>query len=419
MSHLVRIAALAAAVAGCGSDPSASSPDPFEARQLPEELRADAASVVQSGNRFAVDLYARLAPEPGNLFFSPFSVSTALAMTHAGARAVTAEEMARVLHFSLEPASLHPAYSALIRSLDTGSGLGGYRLNVANRLWGQTGYGFLEPFLAITRGDYGAELAQLDFVAAPEPARAEINGWVEERTEGKIVDLFPPGTIGELTRLVLVNAIYFKGSWADRFDEADTRSNPFHLSASASVDVPTMSQTGEFARARVEDVDVLELPYQGGDVSMVILLPAAVDGLASLEARLTFENLTAWLAAVDGVEPRDVEVSLPRFRTRSSFLLNDVLASMGMPAAFDPFAADFSGMNGRRDLFVSVVVHQGFVEVSEEGTEAAAATGVVEALGYITSAPPAFRVDHPFLFLIRDNLTGSVLFLGRIVDPSA
>jgi serpin B len=329
---------------------------------------------------------------------------------------VTAEEMARVLHLSLEPASLHPAYGALIRSLDTGSSLGGYRLNVANRLWGQTGYGFLEPFLATTREDYGAELAQLDFEAAPEPARAAINGWVEERTQGKIRDLFPAGTISELTRLVLTNAIYFKGSWADPFDEADTHSAPFHLSGSARVDVPTMAQTGRFALARVVDVEVLELPYEGGDVSMVILLPVAVDGLPLLESRLTFENLTAWLAAVDAVEPTEVDVRLPRFLTTSSFVLNEVLAAMGMPVAFDPETADFSGMDGRRDLYVQTVVHQGFVEVNEEGTEAAAATGV--GVG-VTSAPPMFLADHPFLHLIRDNLTGSVLFLGRIVDPSA
>jgi serpin B len=416
MNHSILIAAIVVAMASCSTGPAAPPVDPFEVRQLPEELRADAMSVVESSNRFAVDLYARLAPRPGNLFFSPFSVSTALAMTHAGARGVTAEEMARVLHFSLEPGSLHPAYGALIRSLDRGSTLGGYRLDVANRLWGQTGYGFLEPFLATTREDYGAELAQLDFAGAPEPARATVNAWVEEKTQGKIQDLFPAGTIGELTRLVLTNAIYFKGSWASRFDEAGTRSAPFRLSGTTSVDVPTMSQSGRFALARLDDLDVLELRYQGGDLSMVILLPAAVDGLGSLESILTFESLTAWLAMLDAAEPTEIILSLPRFRTASSFVLNDVLAAMGMPTAFDPVAADFSGMNGRRDLAVQVVVHKGFVDVNEEGTEAAAATGV--GVG-ATSLPPPLLVDHPFLFLIRDNLTGSVLFLGRIVDPSA
>jgi serpin B len=417
VNRFVLTAAFAVAAAGCGSPASSPPDDPFGARGLPEKLRADAASVVESSNRFSVDLYAQLASSPGNLFFSPFSVSTALAMTHAGARGVTADEMTRVLRFSLEPASLHPVYGALIGSLDRGAGLGGYRLNVANRLWGQAGYGFLELFLRTTRKHYGAELAQLDFAAAPEPARAAINGWVEEKTAGKIRDLCPAGTIGRLTRLVLTNAIYFKGSWADRFDEAATLEAPFHSSSSASVDVPTMSQSGRFALAHVDGVDLLELPYQGGDLSMVILLPVAVDGLASLESRLTFENLTAWFAAVDAVDPQQVSVSLPRFRMSSSFVLNEVLAAMGMPSAFDPSVADFSEMNGRRDLFVGTVVHQGFVEVNEEGTEAAAATGVIETLGYSEVTP--FLADHPFLFLIRDHLTGSVLFLGRVLDPSA
>ncbi len=408
--------ALAVTGVGCASNPSDTpNPrvDPFEARKIPAELQADVGSVVAGNNAFAADLYAQLRSTDGNLFFSPFSVAAALSMTSAGAAGVTADEMARVLHSSLAREQFHPANGALIQSLDRGVALGGYRLNVANRLWGQTGFPFLESFLKTTREDYAAEMALVEFSRAPEAARTTINDWVSEKTETKIKDLMPEGSVTSDTRLVLTNAVYFKGKWAGPFDPDLTQDAPFHLDASRTVEVPTMVRLDKWSYARAEGVELLELPYEGGDISMVILLPSTIDGLSDLEARLTSANLDAWLASLETAE---LELALPRFRVTSSFGLNSTLTAMGMPSAFDPLTADFSGMDGRRDLSIQAVVHKGFVDVNEEGTEAAAATGV--GVG-VTSLPQTLRIDHPFVIVIRDNVTGSFLFMGRIADPSA
>lgn len=399
-------------VAGCGSNsPQTPPPDAFEVRKLPDALAPDAGRIAEANNRFALDLYTRLGAESGNLFYSPFSIATALEMTLAGAHGVTDEEMRRVLHLDLPADQLHPASGALVKSLDRGIALGGYRLSVANRLWGQSGYTFLEPFLATARDDYGAGLEPLDFQNAAEDARGTINAWVEEKTEGRIEDLMPEGSVNDLTRLVLTNAIYFKGDWARPFDPRRTQDRPFHVATGTDVNVPLMTQEGEFRVAFLDGFAALELPYAGNDLSMLVLVPHAIDGLGALEQRLTIENLTEWIARLD---TGHVEVSLPRFTTSSSFSLGETLAAMGMPSAFDPSSADFSGINGNRDLSISAVVHKGFVAVNEEGTEAAAATGV--SVG-VTSVPPSIVADHPFLFMIRDHVTGSILFVGRLVDP--
>jgi serpin B len=375
-----------------------------------------AAAVARDGNAFACDLYARLRTEQsGNLFFSPQSISTALAMTYAGARGETAAQMARTLRFSLPQAELPAAYAELLRVLNP-SGDRSYRLSVANRLWGQRGEAFLDAFLAVTRRDFGAELGLVDFKTGAEAAREEINAWVLGQTADKIRDLIPPGVLGPDTRLVLTNAIYFRGEWAKRFDEKATSDQPFHLAAARTVTVPLM-----FARTRAgfaaypdDGVKVAELPYKGDDVSMLVLLPDAVDGLPALEAKLTVENLARWTGAL---RRQDVLVHLPRFSVESGFGLGPTLAAMGMPLPFSD-AADFSGMNGKRDLAISAVVHKARVDVDEQGTEAAAATGVVVGVtAALPGEPPTFRADHPFVYLIRHNPTGAILFLGRLVNP--
>jgi serpin B len=416
MDKILRFAAsfaAAALLAACASTPTEPPANPFEVRKLPVSLQGAADTVVAANTQFALDLYSRLRMGQGNVFFSPFSVSTALAMTSAGAAGGTLEEMRAVLRFTQPPARLHEAYGALIQSLDRGVGLGGYELRVANRLWGQQGFGFLAPFLAITRDQYGAPFAEADFQGAAEEARAAINRWVEEKTADRIQGLFAPGTINSDTRLALVNAIYFKGLWASQFDRSRTKDLPFYVGPDLTVTVPAMSQTADYGVFRTDGLDVLDMPYKGGDLSMVILLPEAADGLAELERRLTWENLSAWLA---GLRTAEVPVQIPRFGTTTEYALKGIIAEMGMPSAFLPDEADFSAMNGRRDLFIAVVAHKAFVQVNEEGTEAAAATGVGVGL---TSVPVPVRVDHPFVFLIRDHVTGSVLFMGRIVNPAA
>jgi serpin B len=381
----------------------------------PSDARPAAATVAQDVNLFAADLYARLrSTEQGNLFFSPQSISTALAMTYAGARGQTAEEMARTLHFTLPQDRLPPAYADLLRAL-RGGGTQGYRLSIANRLWGQRGLSFLDPFVEVTRRDYGAELGLVDFATNAEGARGEINAWVAKETEQKISDLIPAGVLGPNTRLVLANAIYFRGDWARQFEKSATREQPFHASGGTTVAVPLMfaRMTVGFAAQPDAGFKVVELPYKGDDLSMLVLLPDAPDGLADMDAKLTAENLGRWTT---GLGRREVLVYLPRFTVESGFGLGSMLAAMGMPLAFSD-RADFSGMNGERDLSISAVLHKARVDVDEQGTEAAAATGVAVGVRAMRpEEPPTFRADHPFVFFIRHNPTGAILFLGRLTN---
>ena len=404
---------LVPAAQGCDSDGPADPGDPLEARRLPAEYQAEADELVAGNNAFALDLYGELRGEKGNLFFSPFSISTAFAMLHAGARTQTEAEMAQVFRFPLAQDRLHLLYRELLASLDRGTAFEGYRLSVANRLWGQVGYGFLPDYLAVTRDAYGAPLEPLDFAADPEACRGTINDWVAEKTEDRIRDLMPRGSIDSLTRLVLTNAIYFKGTWETQFDAEKTAKAPFFVTPGAPVSADMMTVEAEFASGAVDGVSILELPYEGEDLSMIVLLPEELDGLPALEERLTPENLESW---VGGLAAREQTVHLPRFEMTRFFPLNETLAGMGMPSAFDPASADFSGINGLRNLCVQAAVHKAFVKVNEEGTEAAAATGI--SMGE-TSVPPSFTANRPFLFLIRDNVTGSILFLGRVTDPTA
>jgi serpin B len=377
------------------------------------DAKADVAAVVGGNTEFAFDLYAKLRDKDGNLFYSPESISTALAMTYAGARGETADEMTKTLHFTLKEGRLHPAFHTLIEELNGAGKKRGYQLNVANALWGQKGFGFLPAFLKLTKDNYGAGLQEVDFAGATEQARRTINAWVEKQTKDKIKELLQPGIIDSSTRLVLTNAIYFKGDWDRQFRKDLTRKEAFHLSADKTADAMLMHDHGKFKYFDGGSFQALEMPYKGKELSMVVLLPKKLDGLAELEKTLTAAKLSEWLPKV---REQEVEVALPKFKMTSEFSLKNTLAAMGMKQLFDPGQADLSGMNGERNLFVSAVVHKAFVDVNEEGTEAAAATGVAVKLA---AAPVrnVFRADHPFVFLIRDNHSGSVLFLGRVVNP--
>jgi len=379
----------------------------------------DAAKVAEGCNRFAFDLYARLKGAEGNLFLSPYSISTALAMTSAGARGRTADQMVDVLRFPKDlcahPASLHAACAGLQNDLNAAGAKGAFDLVVANRLWGQKGYEFLPDFLALVEKNYGAGLEQVDFVADTEGSRKTINAWVERETRDKIKDLLKPGVLDAMTRLVLTNAIYFKGKWASEFDKKLTRDEDFFVTPEKKVTAPLMRQTAEFGYFDGGEMHALELAYQGDRLAMVVLLPKSKDGIEGLEAALTPNMLEGTCA---GLRRREVRVALPRFKTTAEFSLKDPLVAMGMADAFDPAKADFSGMSGKKDLFISAVVHKAFVDVNEEGTEAAAATAVVARMTAVAEPPPVFRADHPFLFLIRDTKTGAILFFGRILDPT-
>ena len=370
--------------------------------------------VVRGNTRFALDLHSRLRPGSGNLFLSPYSLSTALAMTYAGARGETATQMARTLHFDVPGERLHAAFAELARRIIGEGQSRPYKLSVANSLWGQEGTRFLPGFLQVMADDYGAGLRQVDFRSAELTCRT-INAWVEEQTGGKIKDLIQPSYITSLTRLVLTNAIYFKGEWANPFPKGSTKDETFLATGDGRVTVPMMRQVGRFNYLEGDTFQALELPYASDDLSMIVLLPRAADGLATLEESMTPNRLDTWLA---DLQSHRVDVALPRFKIEARFELRGVLPAMGMPDAFDRDRADFSGMTGGRDLYISAVIHKAFVEVNEEGTEAAAATGVVMALRAVRPEPVAsFRADHPFSFLIRDRRTGSLLFMGRVANP--
>jgi serpin B len=371
--------------------------------------------IVQGNNKFALELYGRLNDTQGNLFLSPYSISTALAMTYAGARGTTGEQMAKTLQFPGKTGNeqFHKDFGAIISGLNTAGEKGGFELVVANALWGQKDYKFLSEFLSLVRTNYGGDLQQVDFAKQTEDARKTINDWVESKTKDKIKELIKPGVLDSRIRLVLTNAIYFKGKWASQFKPELTKDAPFTLPNGEKTNVPMMHQKSDFGYMETDTIQALEMQYVNNDLSMVILLPKKLDGVKDLDKELTSDNLAGWLGKL---RKREVQVFMPRFKTTSEFSLGDTLGAMGMPEAFSP-QADFSGMTGNRDLFISAVVHKAFVNVDEEGTEAAAATGVTMKLTSIGPPPTVFKADHPFIFLIRDNLTGSILFLGRFENP--
>jgi len=389
-------------------------PSGFARAAQPSQTQA----LVDGNTAFACDLYAQPRNSPGKLFFSPYSVSTALAMTYAGARGNTETQMAQVLHFGKNQARLHSAFGALRRQLNQASKQNGIELSLANALWAQQGHRFLPAFLNLGQGEYQASLKLADFQTGAEAARHEINGWVAKRTKDKIQDILPPGSLDQSTRLVLANAIYFKGAWTTPFPKAGTSPQPFHLDASRQADVPLMHHFDTVKYMENDTFQAVELPYIGAELSLVALLPREIDGCGQLEGQLSPALLSRCLGQM---KSQKVELFLPRFKMESDFRLKDTLRDMGMSDAFGS-AADFSGMDGTRNLYISAVFHKAWVDVNEEGTEAAAATVVTMELKGVLRRPPApppvFRADHPFIFCIRDTRSGSLLFLGRLVDPA-
>jgi len=416
-------------LAGCGSGTDTAHSEKQRVTAL-EANEADLVGLANGNSAFAFDLYQALREEGGNLFYSPYSISLALAMTYAGARGETEQQMADTLHFILSQDRLHPAFNGLDLELARrgegakgkdeegtrpGRRVQGFRLNIVNALWGQDGYKFLAEFLDLLAENYGAGLRLLDFAKAPEESRVTINDWVSDQTEGRIEDLIPKGLIDTLTRLVLTNAIYFNAAWSHPFQERLTRDGTFYLLDGSEVTVPMMRQTESFGYAEGEGYQAVELPYDGHELSMVILLPET-GGFEEFEGSLDAERVDA---IVKNLARMQVALTMPKFELESDFSLAQVLVAMGMPDAFS-MDADFSGMDGTHELFIKDVVHKAFVSVDEAGTEAAAATAVVVAeKAMMPEEIVEVTVDRPFVFLIRDIKTGAILFVGRVVNPSA
>ncbi len=395
--------------------------------QEPPEVKSDLArdttpdvsdqqlgALVGGNTEFAADLYRQVHTESGNLFLSPHSISTALAMTYAGAAGNTATQMADTLHFTLPPDQLHAAMDALdldlaSRAHDADSTVRPFQLHTANSIWGQTGKAFEAPFLDTLAVDYGAGLHVLDFSTAPDAARGEINDWVDQKTQHKILDLLPEGAVTSDTALVLTNAIYFSAAWQTPFDAANTQAGPFTTGGDAQVSVPMLHGSSMAGYGEGAGYKAGALPYDGGKLEMIVVVP---DDLAAFESGLTAAKLAEITSSIAG---SDLDLTMPKFTFSAPLQLDHALAALGMTDAFTS-AADFSGIDGLHDLAISAVLHQGFVGVDEAGTEAAAATAVV--IGP-TSIPEHHTLvaDRPFVFLIRDIPTGEILFLGRVVDP--
>jgi serpin B len=377
--------------------------------------------VVEANNRFAWDLYHELGADESNadknIFFSPHSISTALALTYEGAAGETADEIRSVLYFPENKSALREGYRTLIDDVNHADSA--YTLRTANALWAETTHAFLPGYISVAEDYYGAEVENLDFISAPEESRLTINRWVEDRTEDLIKDLIPAGAINSLTRLVITNAVYFKGTWVLQFDEDLTAESQFTTARGEMVTVDMMQRTGEDARYTYTETDslqILKMPYEHegtASLSMLVLLPKEND-IGAAEEALGTQELSD---AIAGMREKRVDVYFPKFTLECDYLLTDTLPAMGMPTAFGP-GADFSGLDGTRDLFITDVIHKAYLEVNEEGTEAAAATAVVLGRSAAMEEPvPVFLADHPFVFMIVDDAHGTVLFMGRFAEP--
>jgi serpin B len=375
----------------------------------------DLGELVNASNRFALELFSNLSDPGDNLFFSPYSIFTALGMTYEGARNKTADEMRAVFHFPADSQTRWSLFKALMEKLNANDT--GCNLSSADAFWVQQDFKLLDDFVQTVQTYYSADAFNVDYMNAAEAARQRINGWVENRTNGKIKDLIPQGVLDSSTRLVLTNAIYFKGNWLTEFNQNFTKKMDFHPDASTTVKADMMARNDDgsiYNYSEGDGVQVLRMPYSGDKLSMLVLLPE--DGtVSSLEKKLTVENLAKWRGTL---EESRVDIYFPKFKLETKYSLRDNLSNMGMPSAFTA-AADFSGIDGMDDLLVSDVIHQAFVSVDEKGTEAAGATAVVvELRGPVEPAVPVFNADHPFIFIIQDNETGNILFMGKVVDPT-
>lgn len=378
-------------------------------------LHAADSPIPPTMNAFTLDSYKQLAQGDANLILSPFNIASALSMVLVGARGQTADEIRSVLHVKGDP-NYDASLAALLAELAKNGDAGGSELRTANGLWVQKGFSIQPAFEKTLANTYLAPLTPVDFSKDAEAARSLINTWTEEHTKGKIKDLFASGSLDSRTRLVLTSAIYFYGKWQTPFVTSKTQLAPFTRSSGGTTQAKFMNQTSHFGYTDTPTAQILEMRYAGTGMAFDILLPKTAKGLADLEKSLTNENLTGWLVKLSD---QNVQLSLPKFRAESKFSLAKTLSTMGMPTAFSQ-RADLSGISPQRDLQISEVVHKAFVDVAEEGTEAAAATGVgIRAMAFhVGDQPIVFRADHPFIFLIRDTRSGTVLFIGRLMNPA-
>jgi serpin B len=416
------------------SEPAPTSPPPSPAEgslvlasdhprnTTPSAPAADVSQLANDNAAFAMALYQALQANNNNLIVSPYSISQALAMTYAGARGDTEKQMAATLHFTLRQPSLHPAFNALdlalMKPAATQEGQGTpFQLNIANAIWGQKDYAFLLDFLNVLAENYGAGLRLADFVNAPDPARLVINQWVSDQTQNKINDLLPSGSVTPDTRLILTNAVYFKAGWQYTFEPSLTQNGDFKVLDGSTVSVPFMhwSEPEGVDYVKGANYQAVSLPYIGGKQSMLILIPEAGQ-FSDFQKALSAESLQQIENSLVG---NQVELSLPKFTFSTDTPLGDTLAALGMPDAFKAGVADFSGMDGSDKLFISAVLHKAFVGVDEEGTEAAAATAVVVGTMAMPISEIQLTVDRPFIFLIRDNDTGAILFMGQVLNPQS
>ncbi len=368
-------------------------------------------------NQFAFDLFKAISPSHDeNLVISPFSISTALAMTYAGADGSTAEEMARTLYFYSGQERFHEDFSAWMNSIRE-RGKTKDKLQIANSLWPQEDYPFREDFINLIKEYYESALFKVNYRGDREQIRQRINSWVKDNTNQLITNLIKPGVLTDDTRLVLVNAIYFLSDWKIAFDEKVTHTAPFYITPEKSVDVPLMYMEDDLKYAETENFQILELEYEGGDFSMVAMLPA--EG-TDIDNFIHDFDVDTFVEILDMMDKQKVEVYLPSFKVRSNFDLEKLLAEMGMPEAFSN-KADFGRMTDLQDLKIDKVIHEAFIDVTEEGTEAAASTAVVIIRKSAMVDPPekiTFRADRPFLYAIKDNSTQSILFMGKTLNPA-
>jgi serpin B len=393
------------------------------------ELTSEIQPIVRASNDFALELYAKIRSDKRNLFFSPCSIYTALAMVCSGTRGRTEAEMIEALHwpFTTPPAAGSSSAYVPVREqfasvcgkitkylVDKMAQIDGCELSVANALWGQKDYEFRKEFIALVQTNYGGYLHEVDFKNAAKAACTTINRWVEFKTNQKIGEIITPNVLDTTTRLVVTNAIYFKCDWDKQFNKERTKKALFTCDKAHKIYVLMMNRTAQYGLMETDEFQALELPYAGNKLSMLVLLPRKFDGLHELEKRLTLGNLLQWLPKLDKC---DVAISIPKFKMKCQINMVSALQSMGMKDVFSARDADLSGMTGQRGLSVSRVVHKAFIDINEEGTEAAAATGSVPVVFLLEKEPLVFRADHPFLFLIRDNSSGSILFIGRVMNP--
>ena len=388
--------------------------------------RADILAASKGMNAFGADLYSVLAKSAGNgnLVFSPASIETALAMTFAGAANDTAAEMAATLHFQLQGDALHQAFNSLDTLLESRSWQGkdpegkdqGVLVKTANSLWAQKDETFEKLFLDTLAKDYGAGIRLVDYKTAAEDARQTINKWVADQTADKIQNLVPDGALDSLTRLVFVNAVYLDATWAWQFDKAATHDGGFATLAGPAVTTPMMSQNAGFAYAKGQGWQAVELPYVQGQLAMLLIVPDA-GRFVSVEAQLKDGLVQTAAAAL--TTAGEVDLTMPKFKFRTQSPLADALKALGMQEAFDANAADFSGMSKQESLYISDVIHEAYIAIDEEGTEAAAATAVIMRTSAAPMEQVQLTIDRPFLFALRDKDTGAILFLGRVTDPTA